>query len=638
MPQREYEVEGKIYQFPEEMHPAEAVRILKSKGIIKKSVGEATRANVPVEKSATMEFLRPLMMGLATGAGTRLGGPKLGTAAGAGAGVLLDQGAQIMQGDQPSLLESGKMLAIQEAAPFIVNPIVKFGRGIIAAKAGIAPESIDQALYDQLGAFKATAAQYTKNPVFKFIEDVFAAGTKKERIQEQGRLTRTAGEDFTANLSGRPLSLRPHAFGNALQEDIKQNFNKSINESNFNAQIAEGIANANIKPIATASGVKQVAGPIDLSLATVAELKRELEVLSAPNVTPKQAEFARHIKDLIAEIEVRDPAGNVVGHTPVSFRRAWDFKQAADIYGYERKELGAEVTQAKNISRGLNDDIGGSIPKWSNNADDALQAWENSKAIVAQREQLFGTRDASNVASIRNSKNTIIKKLDDGLKDPNQARRIILAGEITLPTGKVLTSNARNDYQGYAFGRTLQDGWKSTSTVDPMEGYFVPQKLFDSWRDTAKQESFDIIFGKSARRIEASNLLEAIARVSERQNAAGKIAADIRIGGAGVTLGAGLLTKGIEFMGTGSGRYTGVVIGASIGLNAIGRVLTNPNAARYLTNIIEGRPLGVSQKFALRMIMNTLQGTEMVLDMKDGTKVPGKIVKGGRFEPTQMPQ
>ena len=635
---------GTTYNFPDDATDAEIDEYIKALGGLAGPSRAEMQETTPTKASKTLEFLRPFIMGAATGVGTavgsRIGMPSAGTAAGAGAGFMLDQAAQIAQGKElgsESMLESGKMLAIQEAAPVLVNPILKFGKGFLKSYTGVAPESIPQGVYDRLRDFKGTFSQYLKDaPIPRFVEDVFSSKIKKERLEEQGKLALKAGEQYAANLAGRPTLPGPHAFGNILQQDIKDNFNKSIAASNFNAQIAEGIANTKLTPVVTAGGLKQVAGPINLSQSTIAELKKELEVLSAPQVTPRQRDFANQIQKLLNEVEVKDPSGQVVGHTPISFRQTWDFKQAADIYGYQKREMGTEVTQARNISKGLNDDLTTSIPNWDDQNGTALSAWNNSKAIVAQRQQVFGRVDAPEVDAIRNATKSVVSKLDAGLNDVNQMQRILASGNITLPTGKVLSSNARRDYQGYTFGKMLQEAWESTNMVDPSEGRFIAGKLFDFWRDPRKQESLKVLFSNPARD-EGSNLLEAIVRVSEKQNTTGKVAADIRIGGAGLTLGAGLLAKGLEFTGSAGGRIAGAITGASLGLHVIGRVLNNPRAARYLANIIEEKPLGVSQRFAVKMIMNALQGSEMVLSMKDGTQIPGKIEKGGRFVPLEMP-
>lgn len=185
-------------------------------------------------------------------------------------------------------------------------------------------------------------------------------------------------------------------------------------------------------------------------------------------------------------------------------------------------------------------------------------------------------------------------------------------------------TNLRSDVGAYKFMRIWQDAIKR-DPIDPSKMKLDPQKLTDSLYDPEFQSSGKLLWN-SKQRGDIEQFFKNVAYTQDKINAHPYF----RLG-----------TNGMAFTGNIMmalhGNLPGAAMGTTIqlGANGVGKLLTNPKVSRLLVSMAGGEPLGVSQEYAARAIVNALNGMTVAIANRDGSSTPG-TVREGRFEPSSQ--
>ncbi len=211
-------------------------------------------------------------------------------------------------------------------------------------------------------------------------------------------------------------------------------------------------------------------------------------------------------------------------------------------------------------------------------------------------------------------------KIDTVIKDPHKLEDVLTTAQ-TNGVG----FNLKKDLQSYQFSKILQDATKS----EPTTGAAVrinPQAIEDTWRDPKMQASFEKLYS-SQQRSDIDQFFKNIAYTQDKVNT-NPVAKKILMLHGAASLGIGLFTGHIS---EGVASAAGVIVGAE----ALGKLLTNPKTARLMVNLAGGGPLGMSDSFAGRILVNALQGETIAIQDAQGQAHPGTL-KDGKFVPLQQ--
>lgn len=316
----------------------------------------------------------------------------------------------------------------------------------------------------------------------------------------------------------------------------------------------------------------------------------------------------------------RDPvhADKILGVSPVPFDKAWKFKQEASGIGYGDDAIVSTYKNAnfKKLGSAADDDIEKSVANWGKHGEEALHAYQTTKALISNRHDLYQQGDA-----ITNLTKTAIG--DSGRPDYDK----ILTDP--LLTGKAIAAagpGGRRNLQGYNLTKVLDDA------TDQTTGLFAKDKLLNSWKDPNKQEVWKKLYN-SDQLAQINHFIEGLANVSEKQSGAGKLSAAWRVGSAGVNVAGTLLSSGLIEHG-GALAKPGMVIGGMIATSEfVKQILLDPKKARAATILMHQGPSSSEGRFLSRQIFTALEGVAMTLQTKDGP-VPG-VIKNGKVTPLQ---
>ena len=589
--------------------------------------------------------------------------PKLATAASLGTTAMVDKALQLAEGserEQPFLSEilstekgsfadstadTAQMVGVNAAGGAALGGLYKLGKEFARSNLpsnmltalGIAPP----ATLDYLKQLSATTAQRTGSRSLQFIEDVFAPKIKKTRLDEQVDKTKILRDEKLKQLTN---ITDPHELGRAQQEKLNVGYTLSKMKSSQEAELAKAVANdpANVvsvptsfahptlknnlgQPLQIPGKSKEVRGPIHLreTLQNAYNNIRDVDSISkfyAPDEVDKILGFS---KNLIADTNAKfDKSGNLLTSDPIDFNIAWELKKLAGRRGYGDAKTAQDKINAlfKTFDSSIGEDIGNSIHSWNQGAQVAKVAWETSKKIVKSRHETYNVKDA--ITRIINNENRAplddVRKLTD---DPDILQRALIAG-----AGQ--GSNAKKILQGLTLKDIFQKGWTEETSEGLARGYFDSNKLAAAWLDPDKQKSYQILFG-SAHRENITKFMDAIAKTSQKLQTGGSVATKIRVASSVAYLGASAF-NGDLFDST-SSRVAGAIAGGSVGLHFLAKGLMHPVAAKYITRLVAGEPLGTSERFAMKTIMGAMQGAIVTIHNQDGTSTDMTVNKEGKL-------
>lgn len=656
--------DGSLHNFPSDATPEEMDNALKSyeynhqaqvateayrtKAAQSQPGGLQPRQETPTPSwlQHVLDIVRPMSSIPAVAAGTEAasaipGPPALkalgGAAVGAGTYLGLDTLLQRLQ-DQPpqnlqeSLTNSAGQLALNELGTRAVGGIVKggkaLGRGISEAFSPGSVIPVDLAQYEPTTSQLSKMSSGKALPGTKFAEDVLAQKSKAVALDRTGTIAKKIGDEGIRALSDQS-STDPNTLGALVRASAKQGLDQSFKESEAQASAAKLIAKGNVFQIQSPSAIpgvpliKSVEGPIHVDSAKQAAAaflsSQKQELLQG--IVPSESE--KQLTGLATKIMSQDG--------PFSFEEAWNLKRTADEFSYLGRPLAGvtSVTDTQNpfrsIGQALNDDIDKSIPQWENRPTEALKAWQNAKATVAQRVNTFNVK-GDKLSSIIDRSQTPLPAIDRILADPQQLQRTLSTGELKFPSGAVGATNMKKDLGGYKLAQILQ-GATSTDLANPGVFRLNPTKVAEQWNDPKFQISKDLLYNKT-QQADIGEFLQNMANVQDRQIGGMPTGQKIWMAKAGLVLAPSLLTGAVTGSPVAGGLAGAGVVGIRLLGGAAGKLLTNPKTARIIVAASAGQPLGVSDQYASRVIASVLQGGSIALLRPDGSETQVEVRDG----------
>lgn len=468
-------------------------------------------------------------------------------------------------------------------------------------------------------------------PIAKTVEDLFSPGSKAAALKESG----TAGLQETTNLASQ-VSGRNNpniaSLGGQVQADFSNALDSTFKAADQQAKMAKLVAQGNPQQTMTGDIVN---GPI-LPRGALEKANQILKSHEGDFLGPQQEEIPliNQAKKLIGSTDAKfDPqTGQLISADPVGFEDAWNQKQAWDDYGGWQKARG-DVThtdqQFRGMTAALNDDIDNSIAKWQNDPNNlAAKSWKQSKAIVQERNATFFTPGSSTkLGDVISDADSELPSLDAILSDPQKTQRALNSGNVKINGQQITSENTRRDLQGYKLIQMRDNAYK----VDPQDNskmVFDGQNLANQWADPRFQQTKNILFNKTQQQ-DYSDLFKNIAITQDPQSKFGTYMNKIQVAKAGFMLAPALLAGYTSGMDRG-----GEVLGLEVGMNALGRLMSNHDTARAFTAAVAGKPLEMSEQQFARKIVAGLQGTTLTLVSQGGKREQGRFDRDGQWKST----
>lgn len=672
---KKYEVGGTTYEFPDDIDDAGAKEILTKKGIIKPA---STDKIIEVPKSFSsraLEIVRPAVSGVAqmgASALTAPAGPLVSGAAGVAAGFGTDALMQKMQGEdrEPSITSRVAPGLAPPNSPWdiiassgeqnLMGAIIgKMLKPLATGAAGVYKEAMHGGVVNSLAKeLGATTSQYSNRPVAEFIEDVGARAAKSRAVEYISRKGKALGEEYTQFLSqirSAADTKDPHVLAKYIQESAQKNFESSLAASNERAMVSKGIADLN--PERVLSHVEQttgpngstmmqpvyetVRGPVEMKGAAQWARNYVEQKNKAVTVPDEEKELVEAAKKLLSMTDAQfDGAGRVISARPISFSDAWDVKKQLDGLGYgaPKQEITKAASFFQSASQAVTQDMEAGISKWKNGSQQASNAFKQAKAIVEKRNTEF--KEASNIPTLLNTTDSPIPALERIIDDPVELTKLLNTGSLGNPTGALqkygvkgfTSNNLKADVKAYQFARMMDNAKIQPTEAGLTEETFGKSQLLAQLNNPKNQQMLDKLYSKNEQET-FRNFFNVIGDTT--QQPAGNNYFKMRMAGTGLVLGSGLVTAMLSGSPS-SGLMTSAVGGTGLlSMMALGKLLTNKNAAPYLEAFMKGEPLGVSQKYAMKVISGALVGTAMELKMPDGTSKTVKFLPGGETKEVQ---
>lgn len=666
-------------------------------GSFRKSLGVPLQGKLEAPQSLKdkiIETARPFVapaVGAVAGAAATPTGPLGMGIAGAGASVLVDQALQAAEDRKPvspifgldGIGNTAEMLGTNEIGGRIGDKIIGKLKGVLSEY------NTPGSVVGSIAKLQPTFSQYYQQTfgsqsVSKWVEDIFASGSKAAAIENSGKIAMFEGTALGSRLAKRTPGVvsNPLRMGQNMAVGLENNLKTSYAESEGLSSTAKLVGKANViqipmppeppgkNPIVqkaiTALGGSgdfnalppqaqsavlslaknmgyspvqpkplEIAGPVHLENARqIAQQFVDDRMKLFPDITkapPEDQQLINAAKTILGiSSPMQFPDGSVV-KMPVSFEDAWNVKKATDRFAYGDPHESVSYTSSTfaKLSKAINQDIDDSIPLWQNNPNGvATKAWQNAKATVAQRYNVFGE---DGVKQLINTTNSPVPEIDKIMADPVKLQRALNAGELKMPSGTIASSNMRKDLQGYKVMTMLQDAWKG-DPINPQVGTIQPEKLMGSWNDPAFGEGKKLLFSQQ-QRADIDQFFKNIAMTQQKQSFGGvpsKVMWAVR---GGIAFSPALFTGAM----TGSADWGLGVLGVTASGMAASRLLTSPTMARMMVAMSAGQPVGRSTEYISRQIVGALQGTGALISIqnKDGKKIDGTIDKDGKFTPSQ---
>jgi hypothetical protein len=467
-------------------------------------------------------------------------------------------------------------------------------------------------------------------PIAKTVEDLFSPGSKAAALKESGAAAQQETTNLASQVSGRKNPTIA-SLGGQVQADFSNALDSTFKAADQQAKMAKLVAQGNPQQTMTGDVVN---GPI-LPRGALEKANQIIQSHAGDFLGPQQEEIPliNQAKKLIDSTGAKfDPqTGQLLSANPVGFEDAWNQKQAWDDYGGWQKARG-DVThtdqQFRGMTAALNDDIDNSIAKWQNDPNKlAANAWKQSKAIVQERNSTFFTPGSSTkLGDVINDADSELPSLDAILNDPQKTQRALNSGNVKINGQQITSENTRRDLQGYKLIQ-MRDNAYTVDPQDPNKMVFNGQKLANQWSDPRFQQTKNILFNKTQQQ-DYSDLFKNIAITQDPQSKFGTYMNKIQVAKAGFMLAPAILagyTSGME--------RGGEVLGLEVGMNALGRLMSNHDTARAFTAAVAGKPLEMSEQQFARKLVAGLQGTTLTLVSQGGKREQGQFDRDGQWVP-----
>jgi len=219
-----------------------------------------------------------------------------------------------------------------------------------------------------------------------------------------------------------------------------------------------------------------------------------------------------------------------------------------------------------------------------------------------------------------------LPQLNKTIADPRKLQDVLSAAQengIDTNVKKVLQQYQFSKIFNNATSRDIVKGVKPSNVVR-----INPESFNKDWLKSEMQDSLKKLYSAN-QRADIEQFFKNVAYTQEKIEG-NPIAKKFWVMRGAVGISAGLLTGGI----TGSHIAMPVgAIGALVGAEAVGKLLTNPKTARIMVALAGGEPLGVTEQYAARAIVQGLAGSTIALLNADGSKTPVQIDQKGQMNP-----
>src|SRR5438132_693484 len=225
---------------------------------------------------------------------------------------------------------------------------------------------------------------------------------------------------------------------------------------------------------------------------------------------------------------------------------------------------------------------------------------------------------------------TYAKPVADVIMDSDiKLQRFLQSGETTIGKTKITFASPRKESAGYQFARMLNDSFdSSTNQIDI-------GKLQNIWNEY-KTSNPGVILYNAQTRSNYDQLFKTLSYVTPEMQAGPSKYLALRIGVGGAALGSGLVTGALSGSVPLGIAANATIIGGSIGLHQLGKLMTNPDVARLMIAAVKGGPLSTSNILASRAIFRALRGENLILhgQKEDGSQIniPAKVNALGKIE------
>jgi hypothetical protein len=210
-------------------------------------------------------------------------------------------------------------------------------------------------------------------------------------------------------------------------------------------------------------------------------------------------------------------------------------------------------------------------------------------------------------------------------------KRFFNTGEINVAGKSIKSSNPRKDLKGYQYQRLLQENYDSTT------GALDMNRLTQEWNKYKLTDMGKTLYSAEDR----ANIDEQFRIFNYMASSNKEIGASryltLRLATGTAALGSAVLTTLAGGSAKSSISNAATIIGGYIGLNQLGKLMTNKDTARIMIAMTRGGALGVSPVIASRMIGRALRGQQIELEVNESGsiyKIPGKIGPDGKFVST----
>jgi hypothetical protein len=554
--------------------------------------------------------------------------------------------------DVPDSLKSSvnalESLGLGKLGETVVPKIAKSAKGLFSELSN--PGSVVGDIYKLNPTYSQYVSDYfgSQRSRAQWIEDTFNRSAKLRAVIASGKEGYSQAMDWLSKQTGRsgstlenPKSMADRITWQGLknQTDAVENEIIKAHQGNYvlSGMNPQDVGVPMTSPTgATYIGKKTIQGPIQLN-ESINALNDITKFYRGKELTPRDQEVMGIVDQMNNGLKRHYDltTGAPLGVKPLAYEDAINFKKIVDdlyskgsLSDIEKGTTSLRVpgTQSdkffQNLSEGLDSDIRSSLGSWKNGGSKALQNYDNAEFLRSVKDETSAGRDSLSTL-LKNPNIRANSYLNNIIEDPNQLEKAISSGKITLPNGTVLKSpTIKKDLLGYEVGRTLQDA--SDMNVKMLSD---PKKILTRLNDPNLQDSFKQLFTKD----QMDDYKQLISNVMATQNDKSYLNSGfnrhgllLRAGALGLPI--STLAHSLGLGGISAGLYTGMELGGY----ALGKFLTNPKAARVLSGMAKGVPLGASQDLVSKQIGDALAGSVITLVDSAGKKQDAYIDKDGK--------